>query len=175
VISSQIVMGNGGLIYSMIKSLGETDAHASADANNIPAQKVFALMVDHAAYDLVPAPQSSLVAAPVAANPPATSQNTIVPTAAPLPPVVGTTPQGGPVVAPNDTNALIQALIAQGQSQNQAILAAMQSLQTHGVDTSQPQVQQQLQSAASGGGMSSTTLLIIGAVAVGAIVLTQKH
>jgi len=173
VIAQKIIMGNGGLMYSIIKSLGETEAHAQANANNNAAQKVFALMVDHAAYDLVPPPAAAPVAVPVQSAPPATSQTALQ--NAPAQPVqqVGTTPQGSPVVAPNDTNALIAQLMAQGASQQQALAAALASLQAHGIDTSQPQVQQQLQAAVNPG-MSNTTMLLIGGVAVGAILYMQK-
>jgi hypothetical protein len=53
-IAANVVMGPNGLMYQMIKHLGETDAHASANASNGAAQKVFALMIDKATADLAP-------------------------------------------------------------------------------------------------------------------------
>jgi len=172
VISASIVMGNGGLMYSIIKSLGETDAHAQANANNNAAQKVFALMVDHAAYDLVPPPPPPApVAAPVAPTsaPELATTQQIVPTVQ----QTGTTVTGSPVVAPNDTNALMAQLMAQGATQQQALAAAMQSLEANGINSQSPQVQQQLQAASDG--ISTTTMLIIGGVAVAAYFLSQQN
>lgn len=53
-IAASVIMGPSGLMYWMIKKLGETDAHAAANASSSAAQKVFALMVDHATADLAP-------------------------------------------------------------------------------------------------------------------------
>jgi hypothetical protein len=53
-ISQSLIMGNGGLMYWMILRTGESTAHAMANASSAAAQKVFALMVDHAAHDLAP-------------------------------------------------------------------------------------------------------------------------
>ena len=68
-ISQTIIMGNGGLMYWMILRTGESVAHAQMNANNSAAQKVFALMVDHAAHDIAP----QLFAPP----PPAATINTV--------------------------------------------------------------------------------------------------
>lgn len=174
VIAAKIIMGTGGLMYWMILRTGETAAHASANANNPSAQKVFALMVDHAASDYA----SQAYKAPAAAAPAAQATATTQQIAAPA--VTGTTSAGTPVVAPNDTDALIQQLIAQGASQTAALQAAMASLEANGVNTAQPQVQQQLQqsvsAAASPGllGLSNTTWLIIGGVAVAAYMISRK-
>jgi hypothetical protein len=54
-IAANIIMGTNGLMYSMITGLGETTTHASSNAYNGLAQKVFALMVDNIAATLVPA------------------------------------------------------------------------------------------------------------------------
>lgn len=62
-ISAQYIMGGSGLMYWMITSIGETSAHASSNANNAAAQRVFALMVDNIAAQL--APQAATPAAPV--------------------------------------------------------------------------------------------------------------
>jgi hypothetical protein len=53
-IAANIIMGPSGLMYWMIRQLGETAEHASANASSGAAQKVFALMVDHATADLAP-------------------------------------------------------------------------------------------------------------------------
>jgi hypothetical protein len=163
VISQNIIMGNSGLMYHMIIQTGETAAHASANANNSPAQKVFALIADYVIAQNTPSVQT----APPAAY---ASVPVVTPVAGPRPVLVtGTTSAGTPVVAPSDTDALIQQLIAQGNSQNQAIAAALQSLAANGIDTSQPQIQQQVAaSAASAFGLSDTDwLLIAGATVIG--------
>ena len=54
-ISASLIMGSSGLMYWMITTIGETTAHASSNANNALAQKVFALMVDNIAAQLAPA------------------------------------------------------------------------------------------------------------------------
>lgn len=185
VISANIIMGNGGLMYWMIVSIGETTAHASANANNASAQKVFALMVDHAAYDYTPTPAAAVVTTPAST----------APTVAPLP-VASTVPSGAlptsappagstvqpvtPVVAPGDESALIQQLIAQGQSQTAALNAALASMQANNI-TPTPQQISTLQTVAASApassglfGLSTTTLLIIGALGVGAIFLMKE-
>jgi hypothetical protein len=199
VISQKVIMGNGGLMYWMVLRTGESPAHAALNANNNPAEKVFALMVDHAAYDLTPPPPPATIKtvanapaptpiAPVKVIPkpvsiikaPATApaKATILPVATKAAPVAvksvtvtGTTTAGTPIVAVADTNALIQQLIAQGQTQSAAIEAAQLSLQAQGVNTGTPAVQAQLQAAAAPTGLfglSDTALLLIagGAVAI---------
>ena len=54
-IAANIIMGQNGLMYAMIAGLGETSAHASANANNTLAQRVYALMVDFVAAQIAPA------------------------------------------------------------------------------------------------------------------------
>lgn len=74
-----------------------------------------------------------------------------------------------PNVAPDQTAALIQQLMAQGASQQQALTAAIASLQAQGVNTATPQVQQQLASdvaSASQPQQASVGLLALGAAAV---------
>lgn len=74
-ISAQIVMGPSGLMYWMIKHLGETDAHAQANSYSPAAQKVFALMIDKATADALPASLStSLANAPIVQVPAPVSQ-----------------------------------------------------------------------------------------------------
>lgn len=187
VISANIIMGNGGLMYWIIIGLGETAAHASANANNSAAQKVFALMVDHAAYDATPVPPPAAAPLPVASSTPSGSLPVSAPPAGSAPatsttqPVTqtGTTSTGSPVVAPGDESALIAQLIAQGQSQTAALNAAIASMQANGIQPAPAQVAQ-LQSVAAaapaGGlfGLSTTTLLIIGAVGVGAVLYLKE-
>jgi hypothetical protein len=195
VIAANIIMGNGGLMYWIIISIGETTAHASANGNNASAQKVFALMVDHAAYDDTPVPPPTAAPLPVAtpaatqtpsgalptSAPPAGSSPAVVPASGAVQPVTqtGTTASGSPVVAPGDESALIQQLIAQGASQTAALNAALASMQANQIQPQPAQVAQ-LQAVAaatpSAGflGLSTTTLLIIGAVGIGAIVLLKK-
>jgi hypothetical protein len=61
-ISQNIIMGPTGLMYWIITSIGETQAHASANATSAAAQKVFALMIDHATADAMPASLSTTLA-----------------------------------------------------------------------------------------------------------------
>lgn len=117
-IAAQVIMGGSGLMYWMITAIGESAAHASSNANNALAQKVYALMVDNVAAQLVPAVPAAPVpviapivtAAAAAANSPAgpaaaipAAQATIIP--------VGTTqappaiPAGG--VYPGSVNPAI--------------------------------------------------------------------
>jgi hypothetical protein len=82
-IAAQIIMGGSGLMYWMITAIGESATHASSNANNGLAQKVYALMVDNVAAQLVPA----VPAAPVPVIAPvvtaaATAANTQGPAAA---------------------------------------------------------------------------------------------
>jgi hypothetical protein len=95
-IAANIIMGTNGLMYSMITGLGETTAHASSNAYNGLAQKVYALMVDNIAATLVPA----VPAAPVPVVAPvvtaaATAANTAVSN--------GTNPQQAAVTAAQTT------------------------------------------------------------------------
>lgn len=171
-ISSQIIMGANGLMYAMIIGLGETAAHAQSNASNAPAQKVFALMVDNIAAQLMPAAAVPTTSVPVVAPAVQAASQTVNASVAAAPPA--NTASGAPVVAPQDTTALMQSLMAQGATQQQAMLAAMQSLEANGINSQTPQIQQQLQ-AASSGGMSTTTLLIIAAVGLGAYFLSQQN
>jgi hypothetical protein len=54
-IAANLIMGMNGLMYAIIIHQGETAAHAQSNAINSLAQKVFALMVDYQASQLVPA------------------------------------------------------------------------------------------------------------------------
>jgi len=66
--SQSVIMGNSGLMYAMIRSLGETPAHAALNASNAAAQKVYALMADYVFAQVAPAASSpSQPAPPVAA------------------------------------------------------------------------------------------------------------
>jgi len=169
-IAAQIIMGSNGLMYAMIVGLGETAAHASSNASNAPAQKVFALMVDNIAAQLMPAAAVPSTPVPTVAPAVQAASQTVNAAVAAAPPA--NTASGAPVVAPQDTTALMQSLMAQGATQQEAILAAMQSLEANGINSQTPQIQQQLQ-AASSGGISTTTMLIIGGV-VAAYFLSQQ-
>jgi hypothetical protein len=89
--------------------------------------------------------------------------------------VTGMSPIGTAIVPVDQTAALMQQMLAQGASQQQAMQAAMASLQAQGVNTATPQVQQQLatdMSAASnptmaGFGSGLPTWLMMGVAAVG--------
>lgn len=81
-----------------------------------------------------------------------------------------------PTTSTDQTSALIQQLMQQGASQQQAFQAALQSLAASGVQVT-PAVQQQVASdvnaaSATGGlfGMDTNTLFTLGATAVGVIV-----
>lgn len=88
--------------------------------------------------------------------PPSTSRPSSTPTSLPA------------TVPPDQTNALIQQLIAQGASRDQAMQAALQSLAAQGVQAT-PQVQQQVASdvaAASQPQQASTLYLALGTAAM---------
>jgi hypothetical protein len=102
-ISQSIVMGPSGLMYWMVKHVGETDAHAAANATGNGAQKVYALMIDKATADLLPASLSTTLAnAPITQVPaPIAAAATTVANAAGAGgsiPTISTAP-GGPAVA----------------------------------------------------------------------------
>ena len=102
------------------------------------------------AVSVQPAPVPQPITLPATGNAPSTTVN--VPA----------------TVAPDQTSALIQQLMAQGASQQQAFNAALQSLAAQGVPAT-PQVQQQVASdvqAASSPQQASTIYLAIGAVAL---------
>jgi len=132
------------------------------------------------------APPPAPVVAPIA--PIAPTVTTVVPTAStpviapsvttPAPvPVVGTTPAGSPVVAVDQTGNLISALIAQGQSQQQAFAQAMASLAANGVQPTQQvqaQVAQDVQQASAtqaGGASGWMQYAALAAAGVGALFL----
>ena len=164
VIAANIIMGNGGLMYFIIISIGETSAHASANANNTPAQKVFALMVDHAAYDATPIPAATVAPAATTAAPATANHNRGGEYRHHRADRHRHTSTGTPVVAPGDESALIAQLVAQGASQTAALNAAIASMQANNIPVT-PAAQQQLQSVAASApavyGISTTTLLII--------------
>jgi hypothetical protein len=131
------------------------------------------------------APAPTPVAAPVPVTGlPAPTQSlaqavaTPAPAPVPAPAVIATTSAGTPVVAPDDTDALIAQLIAQGQSQTQALTSAMAILEANNINSQTPQVQQQLQqavaAAAPSSGISTTDMLLIGGAALALILLMKK-
>jgi hypothetical protein len=76
-ISASLIMGSSGLMYWMITTIGETTAHASSNANNALAQKVYALMVDNIAATLAPAQAVTPTPPPVVAPAVAASSQTV--------------------------------------------------------------------------------------------------
>lgn len=112
-----------------------------------------------------PTPSGAIATQPVIQSSPIQSQ---VPVTTPVT-VTGTTQSGSAIVPVNQTDALIQQMMAQGASQQAAMTAAMASLQAQGINTSSPQVQQQLQSAVQASTAGGTTLPVwlgIGAAVV---------
>lgn len=173
VIAANIIMGQGGLMYFIIISIGETSAHASANANNSAAQKVFALMVDHAAYDAVP---PSTVAAPLPVPAATVTAPVALSTDTAQPTVIGNTSQGTPVVASGDESALVAQLIAQGQSQQAAVNAALASIAANGQQATPAQTQalQTVAATTPSSGISTSTMLLVGGIAAAAYLLTRK-
>jgi hypothetical protein len=80
--------------------------------------------------------------------------------------------------AVDSSTALMQQMLAQGASQNAAMLAAMQQLESQGVNSQAPAVQQQLQAAAVPAtgllGLSNNTLLLLGGAALAAYLLLKE-
>lgn len=76
-ISASLIMGSSGLMYWMITTIGETTTHASSNANNALAQKVYALMVDNIAASLAPAQAVTPTPPPVVAPAVAASSQTV--------------------------------------------------------------------------------------------------
>ncbi len=191
-ISATVIMGSSGLMYAIIVGCGETQTHAQSNANNGLAQKVFALMLDYqfaqlhpqAAQPATPAPPIAPIIAAVS-----TTANQVAATLPVQPPPMATTQplplpiMGAPLPvahqqAVDNSAAMMQQMLAQGASQNAAMLAALQQLQSQGVNTQQPAVQQQLQAAVQPSGfmgMSNTELLLIGGAIVAVVVLSKKE
>lgn len=123
----------------------------------------------------VSAPVATAAAVPTVA-PVASIPVAVLPQVSATPYVAPQTPQ---IVPPDQTNALIQQLLAQGASQSQALAAATASLQAQGVNTAAPQVQQQLQAAVtpstagfSGGGMLA---IVAGVITLGFALARPTH
>ena len=133
-----------------------------------------------------PPPPATAVSSAVAVAPP--------PAATAAVPVVGSTTQApvGPAVTQTQVTdtpvagtsstttssaaSTINSLLAQGASQNSAVLAAIQALEAQGVPTSTATVAANNAVAPATGlfGMSTDDLLILGGVAVAAILLLKK-
>jgi hypothetical protein len=150
VISAKIIMGNGGLMYWMILRTGETTAHASMNGNNVSAQKVFALMVDHAAYDFAPQPPPATIATVANAPPP------------PPPPVATIQPLPIQTIAPPAPLPVTAPLPIQAQPAAAPII-----IQTPSGPVAAP--------APVSSGLSTTAILMIAAVGVAAVVLSQRN
>lgn len=123
------------------------------------------------------APAQPAPAQPVTVPYVSPASNTVLPlpaTAAAQPPAAGTS-----VVPTDQTQALISSMLAQGQSQQAAYTAALQSLAANGVNTAQPAVQSQVagavQAMSAGGGTltggGTTTWVLLGLGAVGVMML----
>ena len=192
-IAATIIMGKSGLMGAMMTGLGgQAPQNIASNESNASAQKVYSLMVDYWAAQLAPAAAVPATPAPVIAPAVAaasTAANTAVsaghnpqtaaviattPPPATPPTVVATTTAGTPVVAPDDTAALISQLIANGTSQTAAITAGLASLEANGIDSSAPASQAALASAAgvpapAGFFGLSNTEILIGGVALAAL------
>lgn len=124
---------------------------------------------------VAPTPLPVPIPVPVITAPSPTPAPTPTPTPTPAPttlPATSTSPAitvNVPATVPaTDTSALIQQLMAQGASQQQAFTAALQSLAAQGVQAT-PQVQQQVAadvSAASQPSQAGVYALAVGAVAL---------
>ena len=190
-VASTVIMGKSGLMGAMMTALGgQNPANIASNETNSAAQKVYSLMIDYWAAQVAPAAAVPTKAVPVVApavtaaaaaantavaaghNPVTAAVIATTPPPATAPVQTGTTSTGTPVVAPDDTAALISQLIAQGQSQTAAMNAGLASLEANGINSQAPASQAALQSsAAQSTGMFglSTTDLLIGAVALGAL------
>jgi hypothetical protein len=159
----------------------------TSDFNNTYVTLTFQLMTDWSIAQNPPPASQCAPAAPTTLlqqqpnQPQSSGPSTLYPAAgAPVPQtantqpvqVLTTTAQGSPVVAPQDTTALMQQLIAQGQSQQAALQAAMASLQANNIPVT-PQVQQQLQAAAPSG-IDTNTMLLLGGGILAVVLLTRK-
>jgi hypothetical protein len=118
-ISASIIMGASGLMYAMIIGLGETPTHASSNASNALAQRVYALMVDNIAATLAPAAAVPPTPPPVIAPAVAAASTTVnaavaaaampAPTmaqAAPSPVIEQLPPLAAPIAASSDNTLL---------------------------------------------------------------------
>jgi trimeric autotransporter adhesin len=187
-VAATVIMGKSGLMGAMMTALGgQAPQNIASNESNASAQKVYSLMVDYWAAQVAPAAavpstpvpvvKPAVTAAATAANTAAAAGHNPVtaaviattPAPAVAPTVTGTTASGTPVVAPSDTAALISTLIANGQSQTDAINAGMASLEANGVNSQAPASQAALQTSAAPGLFGlSTTELLIGAAAIAA-------
>lgn len=135
----------------------------------------------------LPAPVIPAIAAPVipvaaAPNLPALAPS-VTPPPAPVANVPAPSAPAAPLatplpatVPPDQTASLIQQLMAQGASQQQAFTAALQSLAAQGVAPT-PQVQQQVANdvtAASVGGSANTIMAVVGIAALGVFALLGR-
>jgi hypothetical protein len=112
-------------------------------------------------------PQST-IAAPII-QPPVANITPTIPVNSPVGQNTVTTSSGQPI----DINALTSALTAQGATQTQAFQYALQQLQAQGVNTSSPQVQQQVAQAVANpqtAGFSWVEIALLAAVALPLVV-----
>jgi hypothetical protein len=164
-IAAQIIMGASGLMYFMIISCGETAAHASSNANNALAQKVYALMVDNVAAQLVPAVPATPVPviAPIVTAA-ATAANTAGPAAA-IPAAQAT------IIPAATTQAPPTATVANTPNYGAGSPAPLISAPAVGYPTAPVAVP--VAAAGIGTGLPSWAILAIAAVGLGMIFFKQ--
>ena len=164
-ISAKIIMGSAGLMYAMIIGLGETAAHASSNANNSLAQKIYAYMVDNVAATLAPAATTPSTPVTQTVAPAVQAASSTVNAAVAAAPATANTQ---PVTTTTDNSAALMA-------QNAAMLAALQNLETQQPGSAAtPVVNVSAPASTTSGGISTTDLLLIGGVALAAILFLKK-
>jgi hypothetical protein len=172
-ISASVIMGASGLMYWIIASIGETAAHASANASSPAAQKVFGLMVDHATADALPASLSTTLAnapivqvpAPIAAAATTLASSTVASGTVPTLASSGTTvaqvsapttlntvntdASGNPTVEPSTT--VLPATSALTAQQDTTAALMQQMLSAQGANLTSPAATQLLADIAANG------------------------
>ena len=188
-------MGNNApaaKVYAMMVdyvagSLNAADAATPVpDVSTIPAAVSTAVTTatTTAPATATPAPVATPVKlsspAPNTITPASSSTTTATTTPAvtvPACPTPVATTSSGSTVTDSDIANLISALQTSGANQTQAVTSALSSLESQGVDTSQPAVQAAVQSAvapAASTGLSTSTLLLIGGGILAAVLLMKK-
>lgn len=176
-VAASIIMGPQGLMYWIIISIGETAAHASANATNSAAQKVYALMVDHATADALPASLSTtlanapitqvpapvvaaantLAASTVASGTVPTLQTTTTAGAAPTvanvstPSSLNSGQTAGTSAATDPTTAVLPATTALTQQQDTTAALLQQLIAAQGANLTSPTASQLLADVAANG------------------------
>lgn len=159
-IAAQIIMGGSGLMYWMITAIGESAAHASSNASNALAQKVYALMIDNVAAQLVPAVPATPVPviAPIVTAAAAAANNAVAAGQSPVAAV--TVPAAQATVIP----------AAPTQAPVPGTSTPIQNMQSYGpaigFAPTAPIATPAAQTVAAVGGLSTETLLILAGAAV---------